>query len=157
MEIDFTSILIVAMSAITGVILGIKWLNTRANGSKPLKKEVEYWKEYALEAEAEIKHWKGKFNKRDQPPQFDGQFTKENLPDIIGDFFPMFSQFVPKFAQPFFRQPALQKLIVDWCLKNPDQAAELIGKFFGHKGGKPFEQNQANTGSNSPQITPEIY
>lgn len=158
MEIDYTLIAITFVVAIVGLILGRNWLISMQQGSVPLKKELKYWQDYAIQQEDEVKHWKGKFNKRDQPPQLDGTFSVEKLPDMIGDIFPMLSGFLPKWAQPFFKQPALQKMMIDWFVKNPDKGAELIGKFFGAKGGKPpLPENTQQNGTNASQPVPEIY
>lgn len=148
-------ILITAIVSVTGLIVGLKWLSALSVSTKPLQKELKYWQEYAESQEDEAKYWKGKYNKKDQPPVFDGEVTKDNLPNVIGEFFPLFSDFVPKYLQPFFKNPTLQKLLVDWAVKNPDQAASLIGRFFSKKG-KTVSETVDNA-SNSIPSNVEIY
>jgi hypothetical protein len=144
MEIDFTILFIVISICVTGMILGSNWMKTGRTAHESVIKSEKYWEKYAKELESacddyekEIKSMHGKLAQKDQAPQFKGELTKDNFGEMISGFFPMFADKIPPYLQPFFKNPMIQKFVIDWALKNPDQAMGFFSKFFSKGLGRP--------------------
>ena len=73
-------------------------------------------------------------------PQFDGEGSElgDILPDIIGEF----GSFLPKWAQPFLKDPEMAKWAIEYAGKHPDTAKKWFGKMMGKKGTPTNDENQ---------------
>jgi len=137
---DWTVVIIVTIVSVLAYFWGKNWVILGTRGRKALEDNLKYWEDYALECEKEIKVLKGKFHQKNQAPQFKGEVTKENLPEIVDQFFPMFADKLPSWAQPFFKVPVLQKMMITWFINNPDKGADMIAKFFTGVGRPPKDK-----------------
>lgn len=154
---DYTLVAIVGTICVSAVILGNNWVKTGRNAHPAIVKSEKNWEKYARDleeqldnAEKDIKSLVGKLHSKDSPPQFKGELNKDNMGEVISSFFPMFADKIPPFLQPFFKNPAIQKFVIDYAMKNPEQAMSLFGKFFSKDLGRPSKgQAEPSMGGNS--------
>lgn len=150
MSIDYTLIAVVGAICITAIIIGGNWLKTGRTAHPAILKSEKNWEKYARDleeqldqAEKEIKSLVGKINAKDSPPQFKGELTKDNFAEMISGIFPMFADKIPSFLQPFFKNPMLQKWIIQYGVDHPEQAISMFQKFFSKDLGRP-SKNQSS-------------
>ena len=137
MELDITAISI-SIIAVIGIVFASKTiLNHQNQGSKYTKSKIKEQDEYVLFLRKQIQVYKNKASNMQKPPQIDGNIEELDgiLPELVGQF----SQYAPKWMQPFLQDENAQKWILDYVTKNPETAKKWFGKMIGKKIGNKQE------------------
>ena len=142
MEIDITAIAIAIIAVIGIVFAGKTILNHQNQGSKYTKSKIKEQDEYVLFLKKQIQVYKNKASNMQKPPQIDGDI--DELGDILPDIVSQFSQYAPKWMQPFLRDENAQKWILDYVTKNPEAAKKWFGKMVGKKIGTKENETTAD-------------
>ena len=115
MELDITAISI-SIIAVIGIVFASKTiLNHQNQGSKYTKSKIKEQDEYVLFLRKQIQVYKNKASNMQKPPQIDGNIEELDgiLPELVGQF----SQYAPKWMQPFLQDENAQKWILDYFRK----------------------------------------
>jgi len=137
MEYDVTAIAITIIVMIGAIFSSKMILGHQSTGSKYVKLKMREMEEYADYQKKQIQVYKNKASNMQKPPQIDGDI--DELGDILPDLVGQFSQYAPKWMQPFLQDENAQKWILDYVQKNPETAKKWFGKMIGKKIGNKQE------------------
>jgi len=131
MELDITAIA-VTLIAVIGLVLGSKvFLSSQTTGSKYLKLKMKEMEDYNEYLKKQNRTYKSKISGIERGPRIDGDISE--LGGILPELITQFSNYVPKWLQPFVNDPKAQEWIMKYVQENPDKAKEWFGKIVGKK------------------------
>ena len=149
--IDYTTLGIVIVIAIC-VIIGIRQLPmVRENSVKLQKTRIKERDERIEELLAQVKTYKNQYwnlqNKIDREPEVDmsGDLSSaEGIKNILPAILPALGDYLPKWAQPFMKNPQIAGMMVDFFAKNPQMAMSMLGKFMPKGKGSNEPRDESN-------------
>lgn len=135
-NIDLTTIGIFSIVAVC-VLFGIRQLpQVRENSIKLQKTRIKERDERIEELLAQVKSYKNQYynllNKVEREPEVDMQgdlASAEGIKAILPSILPALGDYLPKWAQPFMKNPQIAGMFVDFFAKNPQMAMSMLGKF----------------------------
>ena len=128
---DFT-VISVTIIVVLGLIYGSKtFLGHQSTSSKALRSKMKEMEEYTVFLKKQVQTYKNKVSNAERGPQIEGSVDElgELVPDLVGQF----ADYLPKWAQPFAKDPEMQKWILNYIQEHPDKAKTWFSKMVGKK------------------------
>lgn len=140
-----------------GGFLGMQWIKFRSLDANYVNTKISQAKEMMEEYKKDAQHWRGKYGKKVEGLQVEGDYDLNNDSDIgalAKMVLPNLLEFLPsdiaKKAKGFLDNPELIDMGIELYKKHPDEIKSILGKFV-KKGG--FDATNSNTlGSSSKEI-----
>lgn len=135
-QIDFTTLGMVGIIAVC-ILFGTSRLpQFRENSTKLLKTRIKERDERIEELLSSVKSYKNQYynllNKIEREPEVDMQgdlASADGIKAILPSILPALGDYLPKWAQPFMKNPQIAGMFVDFFAKNPKMAMDMLGKF----------------------------
>ena len=143
-EFDITMLGMTLIAAI-GLVLSAKVaLGHQGTGSKYLKMKMKEMEDVIDFQKKQVTRYKNKASQMEVAPQFDeGEGgLSDILPDIVGDI----GQYLPKWVQPFMKDPEMVKYAIEYAGKHPEIAKKWFGKLVGKKSGTEAPKDEVLAG-----------
>jgi len=129
---DITFIAITCIVGIFALFAAKIFLGHQGTGSKYLKMKMKEMEDVIEFQKKQVMRYKNKASQMEVAPSFDGDGELTDfLPDIVGQV----GDFLPKWAQPFLKDPEMVKYAIEYAGKHPDVAKKWFGKLVGKKSG----------------------
>jgi len=134
---DITMIAVTLIAVIGAVLTAKVFLGHQGTGSKYLKVKMKEMEDVIDFQKKQVTRYKNKASQIEVGPSFEE--SEGGLSDILPDVISEFGNFLPKWAQPFMKDPEMMKYAIEYAGKHPDIAKKWFGKIMGKK------KNEDNT------------
>jgi len=129
---DLVFVIITSILALSTVIVGTKYINSRSTDSNLVKKKIALYQSTIDELEEEARHWKGKYAGRLKTPQIEGEFNlsdSSSVQSLIGSILPKLGSLLPKDLQGLASDPKIVEYAMKLYQEHPEEAKKLFSKF----------------------------
>lgn len=161
LPLDFTTLGIVASICIAGIVITGRLPKFSENSTKLMKTRIKERDELIEELRTDIKTYKARYfnlsNKIEREPEIDMQgdlSSVEGIKSILPSILPALGDYLPKWAQPFMKNPQIAGMLVDAFAKNPQLAMSLVGKFMGKGKGSTSESSESSQPNSQLELPP---
>lgn len=110
-------------------------LNSNESKSKVSKSKMHEMEEYIVFLKKQMQIYKNKASNMERGPELEGNIG--DLGGLIPDFIGQFSEYAPKWLQPFLKNQDIQAALIQKVKDNPEKFSALFSKLIGQKNDKP--------------------
>ena len=139
---DITPIIVGIAVVIGGYLTANVMIKHKDSSSKYTKSKMKEQDEYVEFLKKQMRTYKAKASNIEKGPQIEGDVSELGglIPELVGQF----GDYLPKWAQPFVKDPDMQKWLFEYIEKNPDKAKQWFGKIIGNKHAAKKEESTSN-------------